>query len=202
VAQPRFLAPVSSSRAGCGRLPTPALPNSRSQAKPAVYARERRGSLPLPGLASSRFGCWLRGPSAEYRAIIGSGGSRGLLQVSSSTCRRCPAYAPLLLLLRLMRRLVAPSTRSEVTGTSSDLAACLVAVLPAGVVVDRSGPPQAPTDGIEQHAGPRESIEPAGDVAGVRQADHAVDSGNRALANRFPRHTIQSTKVTRERGTL
>jgi hypothetical protein len=112
-----------------------------------------------------------------------------------------PAYAPLLLLLRLMRRLVAPSTRSEVTGTSSDLAACLVAVLPAGVVVDRSGR-RRPRRTASSSMPVRESIEPAGDVAGVLQADHAVDSGNRALANRFPRHTIQSTNVTRERGTL
>jgi len=162
VAQPRFLAPVSSSRAGCGRLPTPALPNSGSQAKPAVYARERRGSLPLPGLLpgleSSRFGCWLRGPYGEYRAIIESGGSRGLLQ-----CRRRPVGGA-----------AQSSLRASVAATSADA--------PPGSAVDSQrgdrhelGPrdlsrggatggrgrrpersPQAPTDRIEQHAGPRE----------------------------------------------
>jgi hypothetical protein len=186
-----------TSNARLAELPQPGQAGRIRQGEAWILTAPGAGVLAVRVLAPRAF---CRVP-CDHRKRRLEGPTPGVV-VDLSAVPPNPAYAPLLLLLRLMRRLVAPSTRSEVTGTSSDLAACLVAVLPAGVVVDRSGPPQAPTDRIEQHAGPRESIEPAGDVAGVRQADHAVDSGNRALANRFPRHTIQSTNVTRERGTL
>lgn len=61
------------------------------------------------------------------------------LIVDLSAVPPIPACAPLLLLLRLLRR-AGPAATITVTGPNSALAPCLVAGLPPGVVlVDRSG---------------------------------------------------------------
>jgi hypothetical protein len=74
------------------------------------------------------------------RQLAGRASAIVEVTVDLSAVPPIPACAPLLLLFRLLRRVVGPTTKLVVVGVSPALTACLVAGLPDDVlVVDQTG---------------------------------------------------------------